>query len=149
MEMSKIETRNSKIAEPLAPGAAPVQDFTDLDAWKLTRQLRRAIYAITARFPNDEKYVLTSQLRRAALSITANIAEGFGRYSYRENIQFCRQARGSAFEVRDHLTSALDAGYIAARDAQEIDAAAQRVIQVLNGYIRATQKRDAGRRQGN
>src|SRR5271168_4561412 len=98
--MTKLETRNSKIAEPPPVGASPVKDFTDLDAWKLARQLRRAVYAVTRTLPSEERYVLSSQLRRAALSITANIAEGFGRYSYRENIQFCRQARGSAYEVR-------------------------------------------------
>lgn len=146
--MTKLEARNSKIAEPLRSSSGSVRDFTDLDVWKLARQLRQAIYAITHKFPNDERHVLTSQLRRAAVSITANIAEGFGRYSYRENVQFCRQARGSAFEVRDHLTSALDAGYIAAGEAEKMDTAAQRVIQVLNGYIRATQKRDLNRRQG-
>lgn len=148
-EVTKLETRNSKIAQPSSVGAGPVKDFTDLDAWKLARQLRRVVYAITRTFPSEERHVLTSQLRRAALSITANIAEGFGRFSYRENIQFCRHARGSAFEIRDHLTSALDAGYIPAKEATEIDAAAQRVIQVLNGYIRATQKRDMNRQQGN
>ena len=147
--MPKIESRNSKLADYASSSQGSVKDFTDLDAWKLARQLRRTVYTITERFPSEEKYVLVNQLRRAAVSITANIAEGFGRYSYRENIQFCRQARGSVFEVRDHLTSALDAGYIATSDAQEIDAAAQRVIQVLNGYIRATQKRDASYRQGN
>ncbi|HEX4002613.1 MAG TPA: four helix bundle protein [Candidatus Acidoferrales bacterium] len=126
-----------------------MKDFTDLDAWKLARQLRQTVFAITRAFPNEERYVLTNQLWRAAMSITANIAEGFGRFSYRENIQFCRQARGSVFEVRDHLTSALDAGYLPAQTAAEIDANAQRVIQVLNGYIRATQKRDMSRQQGN
>lgn len=62
-----------------------------------------------ARPPSKISRIL-SQLRRAAMSIMANIAEGFGRFSYRENIQFCRRARGSAFEVHDHLTLALDAG---------------------------------------
>jgi four helix bundle protein len=146
--MTKLETRNSSITEPSMLVAGSVKDFTDLDAWKLARELRRAVYAVTRKFPSEEKHVLTSQLRRAALSVTANIAEGFGRFSYRENIQFCRQARGSAFELRDHLTSALDAGYIALKEADEMGAAARRVIQVLNGYIRATQKRDLNRRQG-
>jgi four helix bundle protein len=144
-ERTKLETRNSKIAEPSSTSAASVKDFTDLDAWTLARQLRQAIFSITRTFPSEERYVLTNQLRRAAMSITANIAEGFGRFSYRENIQFCRQARGSVFEVRDHLTSALDAGYLPVKTAAELDAQAQRVIQVLNGYIRATQKRDINR----
>jgi len=87
--------------------------------------------------------VLSSQLRRAAISITANIAEGFGRYSYQENIQFCRQARGSAFEVRDHLTTAFDQNYITPELYEKADALAQRVVQTLNGYIRSTRARQS------
>ena len=49
----------------------------------------------------------------------------------------------SAYELRDHLTTALDAGYIAKEEWTEIDTLAQRVTQVLNGYIRATQKRQS------
>lgn len=93
---------------------------------------------MTKTLPSGEKYVLTNQLRRAVISITANIAEGYGRFSYRENVQFCRQARGSAYEVRDHLTTAFDAGYLPEKGWQELDMKTQRVIQVLNGYIRST-----------
>ena len=138
MSEPKLEKRNSQLGT--SPGTK-VKDFTDLDAWKLARELRKSVYNLTKNFPAEEKHVLVSQLRRAALSVTANIAEGFGRYSYQENLQFCRQARGSAYEIRDHLTTALDAGYLPRAGWQEADALAQRVIQVLNGYIRSTQAR--------
>ena len=138
MSEPKLEKRNSQLGA--SPGTK-VKDFTDLDAWKLARELRKSVYNLTKNFPAEEKHVLVSQLRRAALSVTANIAEGFGRYSYQENLQFCRQARGSAYEIRDHLTTALDAGYLPRSGWQEADALAQRVIQVLNGYIRSTQAR--------
>ena len=115
-----------------------VRDFTDLDAWKVARELRSSLCQMSRTLPSDEKYGLANQLRRAAVSITANVAEGFGRFSYRENMQFCRQARGSAYEVRDHLTTALDANYLSEKDWRALDAKAQRVIQVLNGYIRST-----------
>jgi four helix bundle protein len=118
-----------------------VKDFTDLDAWKLARELRKMVYDLTKSFPVEEKHVLVAQLRRAALSVTANIAEGFGRYSYQENVQYCRHARGSAYEVRDHLSTALDANYLTQKEWREADELAQRVIQVLNGYIRSTQVR--------
>jgi four helix bundle protein len=92
-------------------------------------------------FPAEERYALTQQLRRAAISITANIAEGFGRYSYQENVQFCRLARGSAYEVRDHLFTAYDQRYLATEEHQRLEALARRVIMTLNGYIRSTQAR--------
>lgn len=139
MRNSKFENRNSASGE--LPRGEEVKDFTDLVAWKLSRELRRAVFDVTKRMPASEKYVLVAQLRRAAMSVTANIAEGFGRFSYQENIQFCRQARGSVFEVRDHLTTALDAAYITPEEWKRLDQLAQRAAQVINGYIRSTKSR--------
>ena len=136
MAETKFETRNSKFA---ANADKRVKDFTDLHAWRAARELRKRVYELTRSFPPDEKHVLVAQIRRAVLSVTANIAEGFGRFSYQENMQFCRLARGSAFEVRDHLTTALDASYLTQKEWSEMDALAQRAIQILNGYIRSTQ----------
>jgi four helix bundle protein len=137
MREAKLEIRNSKFA---AASRGPVKDFPDLKVWQLGRELRRQVYEHSKRFPAEEKHSLTSQMRRAAVSITANIAEDFGRYSYQENMQFCRHARGSAFELRDHLIAALDAGYLSQKDWEELDGLAQRTIQVLNGYIRSTRE---------
>ncbi|MFI5059787.1 MAG: four helix bundle protein [Candidatus Acidiferrales bacterium] len=141
--MTKLEIRNSKLEDMPTSVMTPVRDFKDLDAWKLARTLRILIYALLKKLPVEERFALNSQLRRAAQSIGANIAEGFGRYSYQENIQFCRQARGSAYEVRDHLVNAADAKFISKAEYTEADALAQRVVQVLNGYMRATAKRQA------
>ena len=118
-----------------------IKDFTDLVAWKLARELRKKVYELSKKLPAEEKFVLAAQVRRAAISVTANLAEGFGRFSYQENVQFCRHARGSATEVRDHLTTALDEGYLTQKEFTEVDHLAQRTIQVLNGYIRATRAR--------
>jgi four helix bundle protein len=142
----KLETGNSKLA---AADRAAVRDFTDLETWKLARELRMNIYDLVRSFPSDEKHILIAQIRRAAISVTANIAEGFGRFSYRENLQYCRQARGSAYEVRDHLYAALDAGYINREAWNRLDALAQRAIKVLNGYIRSTRLRLASSQQVN
>lgn len=117
-----------------------VRDFTELTTWQVGRKFRAAIHAVTRFFPPEEKYVLVTQMRRAAASVTANIAEGYGRYSDQENIQFCRQSRGSAYELRDHLTTALDAAYITQEKYRELDTLAMDVIRLLNGYIRSTAK---------
>ncbi len=140
MAETKIENRKTKIGGvPISPSSS-IRDFTDLLAWKLGRELRRKAYELTRKFPAEEKHVLAAQLRRAAISVTANLAEGYGRYSYQENMQFCRHARGSAYEVRDHLTSALDEGHISKSEWQETEELAKRVILLLNGYIRATRR---------
>jgi len=139
--MTKLENRNSKLETASNLSGTLIRDFTDLQVWQLARELRKQVYKLVRKFPAEEKFGLASQVQRAAVSITANIAEGFGRYSYQENIQFCRTARGSAFEVRDHLITAEDQNYISASEHQDAAALAQRVIQTLNGYIRATKER--------
>ena len=118
-----------------------VRDFTDLQVWQLARNLRQEKYCLVRALPTEERYALSRQFRRAATSITANIAEGFGRCSFQENIQFCRLARGSAYEIRDHLITAKDQGFLSDQDYHRIEILAQRVIQTLNGYIRSTKAR--------
>jgi four helix bundle protein len=118
-----------------------VRDFKDLTAWQAARDLRKNIYLACAGFPKQETFALTSQIRRAAVSATANLAEGYGRFSYQENMQFSRQSRGSVYEVRDHLTTALDAGYITQEQYKQFDLQAISVIKLINGYLRATKLR--------
>ena len=79
------------------------KSFKDLEVWKKSRGLRRELSLLVKTFPAEENYRLTDQLIRAGRSVTANIAEGYGRYHYQENIQFCRQSRGSLTEVQDHF----------------------------------------------
>ncbi|MGA2985339.1 MAG: four helix bundle protein [Terriglobia bacterium] len=120
-----------------AQSKARILDFKDLEAWKARRELRREINKLAKGLPEFERYGLASQLRRAAISVTANVAEGFGRFGYQENAQFCRQARGSLYELRDHLTTCVDAGYVPLAEGRRVDRIAQRATQVLNGYLRS------------
>jgi four helix bundle protein len=115
-----------------------LRDFKDLDVWRVARELRNEIYKVARSLPDFEKFALATQIRRAACSVTVNIAEGFGRFSYQENAQFCRQARGSLFELRDHLATCTDQSYIDLKESQRLDALAQRAAQLLNGYLRST-----------
>jgi len=50
--------------------------------------LAKVIYAMTKRFPAEEKFGLVSQMRRAAISIPSNIAEGQARKSTAEFVHF-------------------------------------------------------------
>jgi four helix bundle protein len=118
--------------------AGAIRDFKDLDVWQVARDLRTEMYKVARSLPDFGKFALATQIRRAASSVTANIAEGFGRFSYQENVQFCRQARGSLFELRDHLTTCTDQNYIDLKESQRLDTMAQRVAQLLNGYLRST-----------
>ena len=111
------------------------RSFEDLTVWQLARKFRHRIYQVSETWPRREMYGLTAQIRDAAVSVTANIAEGYGRYHYRENIQLCRISRGSVNEVLDHLYTALDEGYISKETFDQLYAQGREVERVLNGYI--------------
>lgn len=107
----------------------------DLEIWKIARNFRKDISTLIRSFPNDEKYRLKDQLLRSSRSVTANIAEGYGRYHYQENIQLCRQARGSLLEILDHLYVALDEKYIEENKFLDLRQKMMHCLKVLNGYI--------------
>jgi four helix bundle protein len=109
--------------------------FEDVKVWQLAREFRKKIYNITKNFPRDELYCLKSQIRRAAISIHSNIAEGYGRYSFQENIQFCRISRGSLNEVLDQLYVALDEKYIILETFDELYNEGRNLEIAINGYI--------------
>ncbi|RMF57025.1 MAG: four helix bundle protein [Calditrichaeota bacterium] len=114
----------------------PVKHFTDLQVWKLARKLKNELYEVIKLLPPEEKYNLSEQIRRCAISVTSNIAEGYGRYHYQENIQFCRHSRGSLYEIQDHLISCLDQNYISEEKFKELNTLVLNTIKTLDGYIR-------------
>ena len=85
--------------------------FKDLVVWQRAIELTVAIYEFTAAFPSTEQFGLTNQLRRASVSVGSNIAEGYGRNSRGEYLQFLGHARGSNFEVETQLVIARKLGF--------------------------------------
>jgi len=111
------------------------KSFEELDCWKACREVRKFIYELVKKFPSDEKYGLVQDMRRAARSATHNIAEGFGRYHYQENIQFCRHSRGSLHELIDQLITSRDQKYITKEDDEQGRSLIDKALALLNGYI--------------
>jgi len=112
-----------------------INNFEDLEVYKKAREFRIEIYRLIKELPPEEKFNLCPQMRRAATSTTNNIAEGFGRYHYQENIQFCRQARGSINELIDDFNICLDENYIDKERINALKIQAYELIKILNGYI--------------
>jgi len=113
-----------------------VKHFTDLLVWQKARELRKEVFSLVKKLPQNEKYNLDFQMRRAACSITANLAEGYGRYHYKENIQFCRQSRGSIYELQDHIITCFDQGYIKEETYNSLQELILEVIRLMDGYIK-------------
>ncbi len=109
--------------------------FEDLEVWKSARELRIFVSKVVKRFPVEEKYKLTDQSLRSSRGITNQIAEGFGRYHYQENIQYCRQARGSLCETLDHMIVAFDEEYIDNEVLSVFRGMYEKTLKLLNGYI--------------
>ncbi|MEQ8578376.1 MAG: four helix bundle protein [Balneola sp.] len=114
--------------------------LSELESWKSARQLRIAISDLVKSFPADEKFRLKDQIIRSSRSIPANIAEGYGRFHYQENIQFCRIARGSLYETLEHLMCAKDEGYITAKQFQDLNDQILECLKILNGYVQYLKK---------
>jgi len=109
--------------------------FETLDVWKEARAYRISISTLVKSFPPIEKFRLVDQLIRSSRSVTANIAEGYGRYHYKENIQSCRMARGSLTETVDHLMCGYDEGYLEEVKLFELKKQVDSISRKLNGYI--------------
>ena len=97
---------------------ARIQEFEELEVWKLARKLTVQVYALSRNGAFAKDYGFCNQIRRAVVSIVSNIAEGFERRSNSQFIQFLDIANGSAGEVRAQLYVALDLGYITQEQVQ-------------------------------
>jgi four helix bundle protein len=113
-----------------------------LRTWKQARQLVLYVYReVVPLMPADEKWGLVSQMRRAAVSVAANIAEGYGRYYYQDNVRYCYNARGSLDELLTHVLISGDLGYLPPDRCMEAKERVLAVRRVLNGYIRFLKER--------
>ena len=120
-----------------------VKHYQQLIAWKKAISLVTNVYSATATFPRDEIYGLTSQLRRAAVSIPSNIAEGQGRATKGEFIQFLCHSRGSLFEVETQIEISRNLGYITSQQQSCFTSEISELGRILNGLITSLQqKRD-------
>ncbi len=113
----------------------PHQSFTELTVWRKARFLKIEIQELAKSFPIDEKYRLVDQLIRSARSINSNISEGHGRYTYKDQLHFCIQARGSLSETLNHLIDAFDSKYINEEKLKYFKSIIDEVGKLLNGYI--------------
>lgn len=119
-----------------------VKSYQDLEIYQRSLELARKVYLLTKNFPKDETYGMRDQIRRAVASIGANIAEGFGRYHFKDKLVFFYNARGSLYETKHFIELSCSVGYIKETDKtmlfEELD-----VLSVkLNNFISSIGKQN-------
>ncbi len=121
------------------------EGFEGLTAWQKAHELMLFVHReVVPRFPPEEKWDLANQIRRSSKSVGANIAEGHGRFYYRDNVRFCYNARGSLSETEHHLIDAHDLSYIPQGIYQQGRALASETQRLLNGYISYLKRQKPG-----
>ena len=122
-----------------------IRSFEELECWKACRQLRLFIAkGVVPTLPPDERHRLADQFLRAARSTTNNVAEGYGRYHYLDNAKFCSNARGSCWEVLDHLIDAHDEGFLTEDLLKQGRGLVADAVRKLNGYIKYLREASTG-----
>ena len=119
---------------------ATIQQFEDIEAWKIARRLTRKVYAVSKRGAFAKDFALHDQIRRASISVTSNIAEGFERGGTKEFVNFLSIAKGSAGEVRSQLYVAFDEDYIDLRTFEELRALTIELANKIGALMRYLQK---------
>ena len=122
-----------------------IKSFKDLEIWQIARSLIEKVSRLTETFPDKERFVLVPQVRDAVISVAGNIAEGFGRYYFKDNIKFQLNARASLNEVESHLLVSETLGYINSTNRklyEEILADIAKLGVKINNYIASLKRNE-------
>ena len=118
-----------------------IKSYKDLIVWQKAISFVSDVYAITKTFPNEEKFGLVNQLNRAVVSIPSNIAEGWGRESSKNYLQFLRISRGSLMEVETLMIISKNLNYINDNNFKHIIEQLEEVSKILQGLIKGVQQK--------
>jgi four helix bundle protein len=111
------------------------QHYKQLIAWQKAVAMVTEAYRLTRDFPREEMYGLVSQIRRAAVSVPSNIAEGSGRRTTGEFIQFLGQSYGSLCELETQVIIAGHLGYVVQQSVNGFLEQVSEVGRIINGLI--------------
>lgn len=118
-----------------------IKSYKDLIVWQKAILLVTEVYSISKTFPENEKFGLTNQLNRAVVSVPSNIAEGWGRESRKNNLQFLRISRGSLMEVETLILISKNLNYINDQKFKIISEEIEEIGKILQGLIKSVQQK--------
>ena len=108
-----------------------VRSYRDLVVSGRAVDLVAEVYRLSAGFPREEQFGLTAQVRRASVSVAANIAEGSGRATSPDLMNFMSIARGSLKEAESMVFVAQRLGFASAADCIEAERLADETSRML------------------
>lgn len=108
----------------------------DLDVYNLSQDFSDRIWFMVDKWGNFAKFGIGKQMTAAADSISANIAEGYGRFFIKENINFCFYSRGSILETKNWLQKSVKRSLIDQKEYDELINLLEVIHKKLNGYIK-------------
>jgi four helix bundle protein len=123
---------------------AGVQTFTELHFWQRARQWSKAIFQLTQRKAFSDDRRLVEQINDSSESVGANIAEGFGRGTQGEFVQFLGYANGSLNETQSHLCAAYDREYITKDEFAELFQEGTEIRKMMIGFVTSMIKPGSG-----
>ncbi len=114
--------------------------FKELIVWQRAVELTTKIYRLTAEFPSSEQFGLVNQMRRASVSIASNIAEGYGRSTRGEYLQFLGNARGSNCELQTQLIISESLGFGTRESHESVEKLSSDVSRLLIALMNKLKK---------
>ena len=111
--------------------------FENLEVYRLAEKLADEIWSIVAEWDRFAKNTVGIQLVNAADSVSANIAEGCGRFNYKDNARFIRIARGSMYETKNWLRRAYKRNLRSDAQIEKIKPVLEELLPKLNAYLRS------------
>lgn len=122
--------------------------FHHLQVWQKAKNLSVGIYRITRRFPIVERFGMVSQMQRASVSIASNIAEGAGRKSRGDFVNFLYYALGSAFELETQLIICFEVGLITQEEHKSLIATIHDIQPMIHSLINRMRLEDGQQGRG-
>ena len=113
------------------------ESFRNLAVWQRSIELTRAIYKLTSSFPDSEQFVVSNQLRRASVSVASNIAEGYGRATKGEYVQFLGHSRGPNSEVETQIVISKALGFGSKQTLQTAEELCNEVGRMLGALMKS------------
>lgn len=112
-----------------------LRQFENIEAWERGRELRNSIRKLTTQIPEEEEDLLKKTLKEDSRIFTGKIAEGFGHYNFKKNLECCREAKGALYKLMDEISIAYDENYIDESEKKEYEEQVGETLSALNKYI--------------